>query len=211
MKSLKSFASVAVGSLLISASSLLACEVPVDVHPTSCPNPINVGSKGLVPAAILGTAVKSVQDINPLHDEGWEKGIQMVYPPYYADVPEGTERIVVQAVKVRYQDVATPFGAPVECDNEYSCTENGPDGLEDLTLKFPAQGKTDKRTGEYKPGVADLLKGLATGETRCVEINAWTYPKTDENGAVVIDANGVPDTHRHHGLDVVIVKGSDVE
>lgn len=211
MKSLKSIASVAVGSLLIGASSLLACEVPVDVHPTSCPNPINVGSNGLVPAAILGTAVKSVQDINPLHEEGWEKGIQMVFPPYYtplADFPEGwTKRIVVQAVKVRYEDVATPFGAPVECDNEYSCTENGPDGIEDLTLKFPAQGK--EKGGVYYPGVADLLKGLATGETRCVEINAWTYPKIDENGEIVLDANGVPDTHRHHGLDVVIVKGAE--
>jgi len=212
MKSLKSFTAVAVGSLLIGASSLLACEVPVDVHPTSCPNPINVGSKGLVPAAILGTAARSIDMINPLHEEGWEKGIQMVYPPYYMprdQWPEGvTERVVVQAVKVRYEDVATPFGDSVECANEYSCTTNGPDGIEDLTLKFPTQGKTDKKTGEYKPGVADLLKGLAAGETRCVEINAWTYPKLDENGVPVLDGRGVPDTMRLHGLDVVIVKGA---
>jgi len=207
MKSLKTFTSIAVGSLLISASSLLACEVPVDIHPTSCPNPINVGSKGLVPAAILGTTVRGVHLINPLHDEGWEKGIQMVFPPYYtplADFPEGmTERIVVQAVKVRYEDVATPYAGDA-CEDEYSCTENGPDGEEDLTLKFPAQGKW--KGDVYFPGVADLLKGLATGETRCVEINAWTYPKLDENGDEVLDGNGVPDTHRHHGLDVVIVK-----
>lgn len=204
MKSLKSLALIATGSLLIGASSLLACEIPVDVHPTSCPNPINVKSKGLVPAAILGGGMMggvmmNVKDIDPLDQQ---HGVQMVYPPYYAPLPEGIDhRIVVQAVKFRYEDVATPYGAPVECDNEYSCTENGPDGILDLTLKFPAQGKTTK-DGVYHPGVADLLKGLAPGETRCVEIDAWTRPVEDDNGVVV------KPSMRWHGKDVVIVKGA---
>ncbi len=188
MKSLKSVASVAIGCLLISVSSMLACEIPIDIHPTSCPNPINVSSKGLVPAAILGTEKVSVSIIDINHPNG----VQMVYPRYGVVPPEGTERIVVQAVKFAYKDVAEPYGAPVDCENEYSCTENGPDGYMDLALKFPTQGfYTGKAPNKvYHPGVADLLKGLANGETRCLEINGWTSTNS-----------------RRHNLDVVIVKG----
>ena len=199
MKSLKSFTSIAVGSLLISASSLLACEMPVDVHPTSCPNPINVGSGGVVPAAILGTTNvgwNSVDKINPLHDdvEREEKGIQML--AYDPEDPNGGfikdtdgNVIIVQATRSSLEDVATPYGEQIDCGNEYSCTTNGPDGIMDLTLKFPTQSK------KGKPGVADLLVGLNPGETRCVMIQAWTYPQ-EGDGAV----------QRLHGKDIIIVK-----
>jgi hypothetical protein len=43
----------------------LEIEVPLDIHPTSCPNPINFMSRGVVPAAILGTDNFDVSQIDP--------------------------------------------------------------------------------------------------------------------------------------------------
>jgi len=197
MKSLKSFTSVVVGSLLISGSSLLACEIPVDVHPTSCPNPINVGSNGLVPAAMLGTGMSwmDVRLINPMDDRGITMRAYDSNGELIKD--EAGNVIIVKAVRAKFEDVATPFGDELDCTNEYSCTTNGPDGLEDLALKFPTQSRTNKKTGETLPGVADLLVGLATGETRCIEIEAYEYPREDGY------------TARMHGKDVIIVKAGE--
>lgn len=43
----------------------LALEVPVDIRPTSCPNPLNVGEKGVLPVAILGTSSFDVTKVDP--------------------------------------------------------------------------------------------------------------------------------------------------
>lgn len=40
-------------------------QVPVDVKPTSCPNPLNVGSKGVLPIAILGAEDFDVTTVDP--------------------------------------------------------------------------------------------------------------------------------------------------
>ncbi len=209
MKSLKTFTSIAVGSLLISASSLLACEVPVDIHPTSCPNPINVGSNGLVPAAMLGTGMSwmDVRLIKPMDDRGITMRAYDSNGELIKD--EAGNVIIVKAVRAKFEDVATPFGDELDCTNEYSCTTNGPDGLEDLALKFPTQGKTKKVknadgtfSNKYLPGVADLLKDSVTGETlprgttRCIEIRAWSH---------FDPAKGLY-TDLIHGKDVIIVK-----
>jgi len=91
--------------------------VPIDIKPQSCPNPINIKSKGVLPVAILGTANFDVTTINP----------DMIVL-----MREGTVGMV-SPVRWDYEDVATPFEGEL-CD----CHELGPDGYLDLTLKFDA-------------------------------------------------------------------------
>ena len=93
----------------------LACtvvqEVDIDLKPQSCPNPVNVLSKGLVPVAILGTAEFDVNDI------------------VISSLPG---RTIMHTI----EDVAAPFGGPIE--DQFSCTEAGPDGFDDLIFKIPS-------------------------------------------------------------------------
>jgi hypothetical protein len=86
-------------------------EIEVDIKPTSCPNPLNVNSRGVLPVAILGTA---------------EFDVTMV------DVAT-LSLVGIGPIRSGYEDVATPLID--SCD----CTTDGPDGLLDLTLKFNAQ------------------------------------------------------------------------
>lgn len=88
-------------------------EVAVDIKPTNCPNPLNVKSKGVLPVAILGSGDFDVTTIDPA-----------------SIVLEG-----VPAIRSNFEDVATP----VTDGNECECTEEGPDGYLDLTLKFETQ------------------------------------------------------------------------
>ena len=87
-------------------------KIPFDIKPGSCPNPINPKSKGVLPVAILGTAEFDVLDIDvsSLLLEG--------VPPIRSSI----------------EDVTAPFVGD-ECD----CAEEGPDGYDDLTLKFRTQ------------------------------------------------------------------------
>jgi len=51
-------------------------EVPVDIKPTSCPNPLNVKSRGVLPVAILGTAdfdVRPRLTPNRCSSRGWRR------------------------------------------------------------------------------------------------------------------------------------------
>jgi len=87
-------------------------EVSLDIHPTSCPNPLATRSQGVVPVAILGTSDLNVYDLDPT-----------------SILLEG-----VAPLKAAYEDVATPFDGDL-C----GCTTQGSDGQMDLTLKFSAQ------------------------------------------------------------------------
>ena len=92
-------------------------EVPVDIHPTSCPNPINCKSKGVVPAAVLGTASFDVTRIDP-----------------------ASIRILgVAPLRWALEDVATPYVPFTGKSSCTDCTTAGPDGFLDLTLKFDTQ------------------------------------------------------------------------
>jgi hypothetical protein len=91
-------------------------ELPLDIKPGACPNPLNRGSMGLLPVAVLGTMEFDVADIDA-------STIEIAR----ADGVGGT----VAAHKAVYEDVATPLeGEP--CD----CQDLGPDGYMDLLLKF---------------------------------------------------------------------------
>jgi predicted outer membrane repeat protein len=99
----------------IGAYEFLAAQpVSLDIKPQSCPNPLNVREKGILPVAILGTADLDVNDIDP-------SSVQL----------EG-----VPTLRSSVDDISTPVADPLyECD----CTTNGADGFDDLELKFDTQ------------------------------------------------------------------------
>ncbi len=115
-------------------------QVPLDIHPTSCPNPLNRGAKGVLPAAILGFEGFDVSDIDPAT-------IKL----------EG-----IAPVKWALEDVAGPY-YPFKDKvlDVMSCNTNGPDGLIDLTLKFNNQAIAALLAG-YNTG--DIVKLHITGE-----------------------------------------------
>ena len=88
-------------------------EVPIDIKPISCPNPLNVKSSGVLPVAILGTEDVNVTEIDVA-----------------TILLEG-----VSPIRSALEDVATP----VTDVNDCNCTTDGPDGFLDLTLKFNIQ------------------------------------------------------------------------
>ncbi len=88
-------------------------KVSVDIKPQSCPNPVNVKSKGVLPVAILGSDVLDVNDID-------------------------LDTILLEGVaplRGSYGDVASPVIDETEC----ACSLEGADGYMDLTLKFETQ------------------------------------------------------------------------
>jgi hypothetical protein len=113
-----------------------ACAIPVamDIKPGSCPNPLNVTSRGVVPAAILGTEDLGVNtiDIASIRLAG------------------------VAPIRSSSEDVATQ----VEDGNECECTEDGADGFTDLALKFETQ-EIVQTLGEVDDG--DVLTLTLTG------------------------------------------------
>jgi hypothetical protein len=87
--------------------------IPLDIKPGSCPNPVNVKSKGVLPVAILGTEEFDASTIDPasvrLND--------------------------IEPIRSSLEDVGAPLTDPNECE----CTTDGPDGFIDLSLKFKTQ------------------------------------------------------------------------
>ena len=100
---------------VFSAVSVLEGEVVnLDIKPTSCPNPLNVKSKGVLPVAILGTDTLDVNDID-----------------ISSLLLEG-----VAPIRSNIEDVSTPVVDRVDvCE----CTTDTADGFDDLTLKFKTQ------------------------------------------------------------------------
>ncbi|HUT28463.1 MAG TPA: hypothetical protein VMX13_01630 [Sedimentisphaerales bacterium] len=115
--------------LVLLAGWLLGCdEVPIDIKPQSCPNPVNVKSNGVLPVAILGTDGFDVNDVNTA-------SIRLA-----AVFSEGIlEPIDVAPIagKFGYSDVSTPVVRVDQAD--CNCAETGPDGYMDLTVHFYTQ------------------------------------------------------------------------
>ncbi len=89
--------------------------VALDIHPTSCPNPLSPNAKGVLPVSINGSDDFDVTEINlsTVSLEG------------------------VSPVNSSIEDVSTFFEVNLEEPlDPYSCTTLGPDGYDDLTLKF---------------------------------------------------------------------------
>jgi hypothetical protein len=125
--------------------------VSLDIKPTSCPNPLNTRSQGLLPVAILGTADFDVETIDP-----------------NSLLLEG-----VAPIRDGLQDVGTPFGGEL-CD----CTTEGPDGFLDLTLKFRTQeivaalGSVEDREERALTLTGQLMDGTPIEGSDCVWILA---------------------------------------
>jgi len=128
--------------------------VDIDVKPQSCPNPINTNSRGVIPVAILGSDLLDVSEIDV-------STIQL----------EG-----VSPINHDIEDVASPLLVPTELD-ENSCTADGPDGFDDLTLKFDAQE------------VIDALGPVEKGDVISVELEGELF-------------NGIT----FEGYDIIIIK-----
>ena len=108
---------VGIDSVIITGD-LLVIPIALDIKPGSCPNPINVKSKGVFPVAILGSADLDVTEIDvaSLRLEG------------------------VAPHKSSFEDVATPFEPLIGKEDCFEdCTNEKKDGFIDLTLKFDTQ------------------------------------------------------------------------
>ena len=100
-------------------------DVSLDIHPTSCPNPVNCKSKGRTPMAINGSDTFDVTDIDVTT-------LTLVGPG-------GDELDSSFIVKAGLEDVSAPFEPLTGKQDETDCTTEGPDGFVDLTLKYKTQ------------------------------------------------------------------------
>ncbi|MBW2194601.1 MAG: hypothetical protein JRF37_03245, partial [Deltaproteobacteria bacterium] len=92
--------------------------VYVDIKPGSCPNPINVKSKGVLPVGIIGTEDLDVTQVDPATVK-----LEGVAPLRWA-----------------LGDVGTPFEPYVgKQDCFEDCNEEYGDGIQDLLLNFDRQ------------------------------------------------------------------------
>jgi hypothetical protein len=105
----------------IYVSYRIAEPAAIDIKPGSCPNPLNLGSRGVLPVAILGSEGLDVAGID-------------VATVQLAGVGPG---------RSSYEGVTMPLADGNECD----CTEEGPDGYVDLTLKFKTTAVVEELMG----------------------------------------------------------------
>jgi hypothetical protein len=101
--------------------------IAVDIKPGSCPNPLNIKSKGVLPVAILGSEDFDVKEIK-------KNSIKLMG---------------VKSLRWSYEDVATPFEPYTDKDDAYDCNELGDDGFLDLTLKFKRTEIVEKIKKKY--------------------------------------------------------------
>lgn len=127
-------------------------EVPVDIKPQGCPNPLNVKSRGVLPVAILGTATFDVTqvDVSTVKLEG------------------------VSPLRNALEDVATPFVPFTGKTHPLDCTDAGPDGFLDLTLKFGTQA------------VIAALGSVTDGEVRVLKLTGNLTDGTPIRGEDVV-------------------------
>ncbi len=99
--------------------------IPLDIKPTSCPNPLNTNNQGVLPVAILGFNGFDVREINPNSLTLKRDGVDILVEPLWSSL----------------EDVATPFGPLPDPVNQdcLDCNELDLDSYLDLTLKFDAQ------------------------------------------------------------------------
>ena len=149
--------------------------VAVDIKPGSCPNPVNLKSKGVLTVAVLGSENFDVTSIDAA-------SVRL----------EG-----IGAIRSSYEDVS---GMVVEA-NDCECTEEGPDGYADLIVKFRTQEIVDelvRSQGELEKNqtlmlslTGELSDGGAVTGTDCVElvgnVSKWLAAKRldyNEDGVV---------------------------
>jgi hypothetical protein len=172
MTDLRSFTFGTDGAMYVSSYDHVADEVTIarvvpetltvllDIKPQSCPNPLNVKSKGILQAAILGSDELDVMDIDTA----------------------SVSILGVQPVRSAYRDVSTAMPDPNECD----CPPQGKDGYLDLMLRFDNQ-ELVKAIGPVQHDEwitltleGFLLDGTPIEGTDCVIIQKKGNEKTSE-------------------------------
>lgn len=130
------------------------CNVAVgfDIKPRGCRNPLASKARGVLPAAILGTSDFDVTELDPstVSLEG--------VPP----------------LRFNFEDVATPFEPLVGKEDPFDCTNAGPDGETDMTLKFDNQA------------IIDALGPLSRGDVLVLELNGELMDGTPVVGEDVV-------------------------
>jgi hypothetical protein len=151
--------------------------VSVDIKPGSCPNPLNLKSRGVLPVAVLGTMDINVMSIDPA-------SIRLSR--------EGTPGMVAP-IRWSYEDVGTPFTGD-RCD----CHELKCDGYKDLTLKFKTQEvaatlKLNDVTGQEisLTLTGSLMDGTEISGKDCIRTQGMCKGDFDDDG----DVDG-KDTHK---------------
>jgi hypothetical protein len=112
----------------------LCNNIAVDIKPGSCPNPLNLKSKGILPVAVLGSEALDVNDIDLV----------------------SVRLAGVSPIRSDLEDVATA----VLDVNDCNCTTEGPDGYIDLTLKFRTQEIVEALLEEYDELEKDQMISL---------------------------------------------------
>jgi len=115
----------------VSVPSVIA--VPVGIKPGDCANPLNVKSKGVLAAAVLGTAGLDVSTIDP-------SSVKL----------EG-----VAPLRWSFEDVEGPTATPG--NGPAQCVDTGPDGYGDLTLKFSTPAVVSRLQAPLVDGAPRVL------------------------------------------------------
>ena len=176
------------GSDISSTEVLRTCtaiEVAIDIKPGSCPNPLNVKSKGVLPVAILGSEDVNVTEIDVA-----------------TILLEG-----VSPIRSAIEDVAAPLPDGEGCE----CTTEDPDGFLDLTLKFKTQeivevlgevNHKDELTLTLEGALLEAFGGTLIHGADCVTIRGKHKPLNVSD----LNKDGVVDM-----ADFAIMSGSWLE
>ena len=139
--------------------------VEVDIKPGSCPNPLNVKSKGVLPVAILSTENFDVHSIDTASIRlvgvaPIRSSFEDVTTPMPADTDDDTDADIDADADMDLDmdidmdyDIDMDLDADIDLDldmdidtdldddleNDCNCNEEAPDGFIDLTLKFKIQ------------------------------------------------------------------------
>ncbi len=153
----------------------LARPVPVDIKPVGCPNPLNVGSKGVLPVAILGTSDLDVTAINP-------KTVTLgggVILSMQEDPSKTKKKIKIlvsnlSPLRWSFEDVGTPYQPFAGKIDPYQCNALGPDGHSDIVFKFDTQA------------IAASLSNVEDGEVITLQLSGQLLDGTEISGEDVV-------------------------
>lgn len=142
-------------------------EASVDIKPTTCPNALNTNDAETTTVAILGTDDPDVNNVDP-------------------------NTITLQGVsaqssrKQTIQDVAAPFMRTISDPSEATdCTADGPDGKEDLVVKFASMEVVAALDGAPALNNGDVEVLELTGKLK----SEFGGTPIKDNDAVVINKN----------------------
>ncbi len=153
----------------------LAKPVPVDIKPGGCPNPLNIGSRGVLPVAILGTSDLDVTAIDP-------KTVTLgggVILSKQAD----RKKIKILASKLSsprwsLEDVGTPYEPFAGKTDPYQCNALGPDGRLDMVFHFDTQA------------IAASLSDVEENEAITLQLRGQLLDGTEISGEDVVIIKG---------------------